>query len=74
MDKIIDQANSTLDNAKRAALYKLAGRRAYDQAPIILIPIATGFLTYRDNVKGVEENYNGQVSGNFGTYWKNISK
>jgi peptide/nickel transport system substrate-binding protein len=74
MDKIIDQANSTLDNAKRAALYKLAGRRAYDQAPIILTPIATGFLTYRDNVKGVEENYNGQVSGNFGTYWKNISK
>ncbi len=74
MDKIIDQANSTLDNAKRAALYKLVGRRAYDQAPFILTPIATGFLTYRDNVKGVEENYNANVSGAFGTYWKNIFK
>ena len=74
MDKLIDQANSTLDNAKRAALYKLAGRRAYDQAPFIIYPIGTGFITYRDNVKGVEENYNGQVSGSFGTYWKNLSK
>lgn len=74
MDKLIDQANSTLDNAKRAALYKLAGRRAYDQAPFIITPIAVGFLTYRDNLKGIEENYNGQVSGNLGTYWKNVSK
>jgi peptide/nickel transport system substrate-binding protein len=74
MDKLIDQANSTLDIAKRTALYKLAGRRAYDQAPFIVLPVGTGFLTYRDNVKGVEENYNGQVSGDFGTYWKNLSK
>ncbi len=74
MDKLIDQANSTSDNAKRAALYKLAGRRAYDQAPFIITPVAVGFLTYRDNVKGIEENYNGGVSGALGTYWKNVSK
>ena len=74
MDKLIDQANSTLDAAKRTALYKLAGRRAYDQAPFIITPVAVGFLTYRDNVKGIEENYNGGVSGALGTYWKNISK
>jgi peptide/nickel transport system substrate-binding protein len=74
MDKLIDQANSTLDSKKRAALYKLVGRRGYDQAPFIIYPIAVGFVTYRDNIKGLEENYNGGVSGVFGTYWKNLSK
>jgi peptide/nickel transport system substrate-binding protein len=74
MDKLIDQANATLDNTKRAALYKLVGRRAYDQAPFIVYPIGVGFLVHRDNLKGVAENYNGQVSGALGVYWKSLSK
>jgi peptide/nickel transport system substrate-binding protein len=74
MDTLIDQAYATNDSAARATIYRQIGRRAYELAPIILTPVGTGFLTYRDNVKGVEENYNGQVSGSFGTYWKNLSK
>lgn len=74
MDTLIDQAYSTNEASSRATIYRQVGRRAYEQAPLILTPVATGFITYRDNVKGVEENYNGQVSGNWGTYWKNLSK
>ncbi len=74
IDTLIDQAYSTNDPAARATIYKQVGRRAYELAPIILTPVGTAFITYRDNIKGIEENYNGQVSGNFGTYWKNLSK
>jgi peptide/nickel transport system substrate-binding protein len=74
IDTLIDQAYATNDANARATIYRQVGRRAYELAPIILTPVATGFLTYRDSVKGVEENYNAQVSGSFGTYWKNLSK
>lgn len=74
IDTLIDQAYSTNDNAARATIYRQIGRRAYDQAPFILLPTAVPFITIRDNIKGVEENYNIQVSGSFGTYWKNLSK
>ena len=74
IDTLIDQAYATNEASSRATIYRQVGRRAYELAPIILTPVATGFLTYRDNVKGVEENYNGQVSGVWGTFWKNLSK
>jgi peptide/nickel transport system substrate-binding protein len=74
IDTLIDQAYSTSDSAARATIYKQVGRRAYDLAPFILLPTAVPFLTLRDNIKGVEENYNIQTSGSFGTYWKNLSK
>lgn len=74
IDTLIDQAYATNEASSRATIYRQVGRRAYELAPIILTPVATGFLTYRDSVKGVEENYNGQVSGSFGTFWKNLSK
>lgn len=74
IDTLIDQAYATNDPNARATIYRQVGRRAYELAPLILTPVATGFLTYRESVKGVEENYNGQVSGSFGTYWKNLSK
>ena len=74
IDTLIDQAYATNEASSRATIYKQVGRRAYELAPVILVPSSTNFLTYRDNVKGVEENYNGQISGNFGTFWKNLSK
>ena len=74
IDQLIDQAYSTTDTAKRAALYRLVGRRAAELQPFINLPQAVGYLTIRDNIKGVEENYNQQVSGSFGTFWKNLSK
>ncbi len=74
IDQLIEQAYSTTDTAKRAALYRLVGRRAAELQPFINLPQAVGFMTIRDNVKGVEENYNQQVSGSFGTFWKNLSK
>jgi peptide/nickel transport system substrate-binding protein len=74
MDKLIDQAKSTATTAARITLYKSIGRRAYDQMPGILVPAAIGFLTYRDNVKGIAENWSPLASGSFGTTWKNLSK
>ena len=74
IDQLIDQAYSTTDTAKRAALYRLVGRRAADLQPFINLPSAVNYLTIRDNLKGVEENYNQQVSGYLGTYWKNLTK
>jgi peptide/nickel transport system substrate-binding protein len=74
IDQLINQAYSTTDNAKRAALYRLVGRRAYDLQPFINLPQAVGYMTIRDNIKGVEENYNQMISGSFGVYWKDLSK
>lgn len=72
MDRLLEQARSTTDVAKRKALYSLVGQRAYELAPTIIVPAPVGFLVYRDNLKGVEENYNVMYSG--GYLWKQLSK
>ncbi len=74
MNKLLDQAKSTDTVAARVTLYSAIGRRAYDQVPAVLMPAAVGFLTYRDNVKGLAENWSPLASGSFGTLWKNLSK
>ncbi len=74
MDKLIDQAKGTDTVAARVTLYKAIGRRAYEQVPAVLMPAAVGFLTYRDNLKGLEANWSPLASGSFGTLWKNLSK
>ncbi len=76
IDKLIDQASATTDKAKRAAFYKLVGRRANELAPYILMPAGIGFTAYNSSIKGVDaDNYNIMLSGSDqGTYWKNLSK
>jgi peptide/nickel transport system substrate-binding protein len=74
MNKLLDQAKSTDTVAARVTLYKAIGRRAYDQVPAVLMPAAVGFLTYRDNIKGLAETWSPLGSGSFGTTWKNLSK
>ncbi len=74
MNKLLDQAKATPTTAARVTLYKAIGRRAYEQMPGILVPGAIGFLTYRDNVKGIDSNWSPLASGSFGTVWKNLSK
>ncbi|MCL6528007.1 ABC transporter substrate-binding protein [Meiothermus granaticius] len=72
MDSLLEQARKTTDRAKRKALYSQVGNRAYETAPYINVPAGVGFVVYRDNIKGLEENYNIMLSG--GYYWKDISK
>ncbi len=74
MDKLLEQARSTTDKAKRKSLYSLVGRRAKETVPFIVLPAGTGFLPYRAEIKGLEENYNSMVSGITGTLWKDLSK
>jgi peptide/nickel transport system substrate-binding protein len=72
LDKLIDQARSVTDRAKRAALYNLIGRRAYELCPFVLMPAGVGFDVHSTALKGVEQNYNIMLSGGF--YWKDLSK
>ena len=74
MNKLLDQAKGTDTVAARVTLYKAIGRRAYDQVPAVLMPAQVGFLTYRDNIKGLAETWSPLGSGSFGTTWKNLSK
>jgi peptide/nickel transport system substrate-binding protein len=74
-DKWLDQARSTIDQAKRDKLYSLVGNRAFEQAPFILYPAAVNFLVYRDNLVGLSKaTYNPMVSFYSGTFWKELSK
>ncbi len=74
MDKLLEQARSTIDAAKRRQLYSQVGRRANQLVPFIILPAATGFLPYNTDLKGVEENYNSMNSGATGGFWKDLSK
>lgn len=70
IDTAILQARQTTDTAKREALYKLIGRRAAEQVPVIVLPSGINFLTVRDDLKGYY--YNNAVSGIY--LWKDLSK
>jgi peptide/nickel transport system substrate-binding protein len=74
MDKLLEQARSTTDAAKRRQLYSQVGRRANQIVPFIILPMGTGFLPYNADLKGVEENYNSMNNGATGSLWKDLSK
>ncbi|WP_245587610.1 ABC transporter substrate-binding protein [Calidithermus chliarophilus] len=74
MDRLLEQARTTTDRAKRAALYSQVGKRAYDLAPSILVPAGQVFIVHSDKLRGIAENYNPMFSGITGTFWKNLSK
>ncbi len=70
IDSAIQQARQTTNPAKRESLYKLIGRIAADQVPVIVLPTGINFLTVRDDLKGYY--YNNAVSGIY--LWKDLSK
>jgi peptide/nickel transport system substrate-binding protein len=74
MDKLLEQARSTTDAAKRRQLYSQVGRRANQIVPFIVLPMPVGYLVHNADLKGIEENYNSMVSGPTGTLWKDLSK
>ncbi|WP_034386519.1 ABC transporter substrate-binding protein [Deinococcus sp. YIM 77859] len=76
VDKWLEQARATTNQATRNRLYSLVGQRAYEQAPFILIPAGIGLTVVRDNLVGVSaQNYNPMISfDDTGTYWKELSK
>lgn len=70
IDNAIEQARKIVEPAKREALYKLIGRVAAQEVPIILLPSGINFLIVRDEVKGAY--YNNVLSGIY--LWKDLSK
>ncbi|MBZ9752629.1 ABC transporter substrate-binding protein [Deinococcus sp. HMF7620] len=75
VDKWLDQARSTVNTAERNRLYSLVGKKAYEQAPYILIPAGVGFNFYRDTLVGAgATNFNPMISFATGTFWKELSK
>jgi peptide/nickel transport system substrate-binding protein len=77
MDKLLDQARATTDTAKRKVFYSLVGRRAAELVPFVIMPRPINFNTYREELKGVKDNYNPMLGGStlgVGTYWKDLSK
>jgi peptide/nickel transport system substrate-binding protein len=76
IDKWLEQARSTVNNTERNRLYSLVGKKAFEQAPYILMPAGISYIFMRDNLVGVSaSNYNPMISfSNTGTFWKELSK
>jgi len=76
VDKWLEQARATTNQATRNRLYSLVGQRAYEQAPFVLIPAGVGLTVYRNNLVGVSaQTYNPMTSFSYtGTLWKDLSK
>ncbi|SMB95654.1 ABC transporter substrate-binding protein [Deinococcus hopiensis] len=76
VDKWLEQARSTPNQAERNRLYALVGQRAYEQAPFILIPGGVNLNVVRDNLVGASaKTYNPMTSFfGTGTFFKDLSK
>ncbi|GGL10516.1 ABC transporter substrate-binding protein [Deinococcus radiotolerans] len=75
VDKWLDQARNTVNTAERNRLYSLVGKKAYEQAPYILIPAPVNYNFARDTLTGVSaSNYNPMISFITGTFWKELGK
>ncbi|GAA5513862.1 periplasmic dipeptide transport protein [Deinococcus carri] len=76
VDKWLEQARTTTNQAERNRLYSLVGQRAYEQAPFILVPAGVGVNVQRNNLVGATaQTYNPMVGFSYtGTNWKDLSK
>ena len=76
VDKWLEQARSTVNTTERNRLYSLVGKKAFEQAPYILMPAGINYIFMRDNLVGVSaSNYNPMISFSAtGTFWKELSK
>jgi peptide/nickel transport system substrate-binding protein len=69
---LIDQADSIVDPAERAFLYKEIGILVYDLVPILPLPEQANYLVVSDRLEGVY--YNPIRSSDINFLWKDISK
>ncbi|GHF39581.1 peptide/nickel transport system substrate-binding protein [Deinococcus metalli] len=76
VDKWLDQARTTVNQAERNRLYSLVANRAYEQAPYLLVPAAVNYGFQRDNLVGsTAQTYNPMLGFSYtGTFWKELSK
>ncbi len=78
MDKLIEEARSITDPAKRAALYSRVGKLAYEDVPVLPLPRPTGWMVLAKNVftkhapQGMDVYNNPMISGSY--FWKHIVK
>lgn len=68
-DRLLVQARSTVNVAERTRLYSQIGRRLYDQAVFVILPMPVEYVAYRDNIQGYY--YNPMASS---VPWKVLSK
>ncbi|AWN24460.1 peptide ABC transporter substrate-binding protein [Deinococcus irradiatisoli] len=78
VDKWLEQARTTTNAATRNKLYSQVGKRAYEQAPYLLVPAGVGLYAVRDNLVGATaDTYNPMLGSSTlftGTLWKDLSK
>jgi peptide/nickel transport system substrate-binding protein len=70
MQELIDEAETIVDPAERAFLYREIGALHYDLAPLITVPAQSPFIVARQNLQGVY--YNPMLSHT--PKWKDLSK
>jgi peptide/nickel transport system substrate-binding protein len=69
-DRLLLEARRTTDQMKRAALYAQVGRLGLERAPFIVLPISSGILAHRSELRGV--TVNPMLAGLY--HWKYLSK
>lgn len=76
VDKWLDAARATTDQAQRNKLYKQVADVAYEQSPFVLLPADLNIRVYRSNIQGVgAANYNPVRNFIFtGTFLRELSK
>ena len=76
VDKWVQQAKETTDQATRNRLYKQVADAAFDQSPFIIFPEDTNVRPIRSNLKGATAaNFNPMRSFTFtGTFIRELSK
>ncbi|ADY26450.1 ABC-type transporter, periplasmic subunit [Deinococcus proteolyticus MRP] len=73
LDKLIDQARNTTDEAQRKALYSQIAQLAAQKNLYLQLPTPTDVVAVHDNLQGATlEGYNAMNSGTW--LWKNLSK
>lgn len=75
MDILLQQARMTGDPMERSRWYSLLAKRAFDTAPILILPAASNYVAFRDNVSGISAStYSPMTASVGGVLWKDLSK
>lgn len=75
MDILLKQARSTGNPVERSRWYSQLAKRAFDTAPIIILPAASRYEFHRDNISGISaKTYNPISTSVGGVLWKDLSK
>ena len=72
MQPLIDEANTIVDPAERAFLYRQIGILHYEEAPLIPVPMQNPFIVTSSVLEGVY--YNPMRSAGSVFLWKDVSK